>query len=198
MLTSPLLEKLIQHFNRFPGIGRKTAQRLVWHLISSDKVLAHEFAESIKETVDCFTTCQGCLMLSEADPCPICNDTDRDDNLLCIVETTSDVYLMENMHEFRGKYFVLGHLLSPLEGFGLNDLHITELESLIKVRKPKEIILALKPSAEGEATIHYISELMHGNDVAITRLSTGIPFGSDLEYTSTLTLANAWKRRYRV
>jgi len=198
MIDSPLLEKLIQHFNRFPGIGRKTAQRLVWHLISSDKVMAHDFAESIKETVDIFTTCPGCLMLSETAPCSICADTDRDDNLLCIVETTSDVYLMENMHEFHGKYFVLGHLLSPLEGYGLNDLHINELENLIKSRKPQEVILALKPSAEGEATIHYISELLHKTDITITRLSTGIPFGSDLEYTSTLTLANAWKRRYKV
>jgi recombination protein RecR len=196
--TSPLLEKLIQHFNRFPGIGRKTAQRLAWYLISRVKTDAYDFADSIRETVDNFTTCQECLILAEQDPCPICSDTDRDDNLLCIVENTSDVYLMENMHEFHGKYFVLGHLLSPLEGYGVNDLHIKELETLISTKKPQEIVLALKPSAEGEATIHYLSELFQKKDVILTRLSTGIPFGGDLEYTSTLTLANAWKRRYRV
>lgn len=198
MNNSPLLEKLIQHFNRFPGIGRKTAQRLVWHLVSSDKALALEFAESIKATIEQFTTCHECLMLSETDPCVICKDTDRDDNLLCVVETTSEIYLVENMHEYRGKYFVLGHLLSPLEGYGLNDIHINELEALIDRKKPSEIVLALKPSAEGEATIHYISEMLKNKGINITRLSTGIPFGGDLEYTSTLTLANAWKRRYKV
>lgn len=198
MNTSPLLEKLIQHFNRFPGIGRKTAQRLAWFLISGEKKAADDFADCIKETMESFTVCKECLMLSETDPCPICADTDRDDSLLCIVETTSEIYLVENMHEYHGKYFVLGHLLSPLEGFGIHDLHLNDLLKLIDRRKPAEIVLALKPSAEGEATIHYISELLQKKKVNLTRLSTGIPFGGDLEYTSTLTLANAWKRRYRV
>jgi len=198
VITSPLLEKLIQHFNRFPGIGRKTAQRLAWSLISGQKADAHDFADSIRETVDNFTTCKHCLMLSESNPCLICSDDARDESQLCIVENTSEIYLVENMHEFKGKYFVLGHLLSPLEGFGLNDLHMSELVSLIEARKPSEIILALKPSAEGEATIHYISELLLNQNVNLTRLSTGIPFGGELEYTSTLTLANAWKRRYKV
>lgn len=198
MTNSPLLEKLIQHFNRFPGIGRKTAQRLAWHLISGEKESALEFAESIKETVSGFTICRQCLMLSESDPCPICSDTDRDANLLCVVETTSEIFLIENMNEYHGKYFVLGHLLSPLEGFGVNDLHLKELETLIKKHQPAEIILALKPSAEGEATIHYISELLKDININLTRLSTGIPFGGELEYTSALTLSNAWKRRYRV
>ena len=198
MNTSPLLEKLIQHFNRFPGIGRKTAQRLAWHLISGEKDSALEFADVIRETVANFTTCDECLMLSETDPCTICSNTDRDDSQLCIVETTSEVYLVENMNEYHGKYLVLGHLLSPLEGFGINDLHLKELEILIIKRKPAEIILAIKPSAEGEATIHYISELLKDKNINLTRLSTGIPFGGELEYTSTMTLSNAWKRRYRV
>lgn len=198
MNSSPLLEKLILHFNRFPGIGRKTAQRLAWHVVSGQKQLALDFAECIKETVENFTYCAQCLMLSESDPCPVCKDTNRDDSLLCIVETTSEIYLLENMNEYRGKYFVLGHLLSPLEGFGVNDLHLNELQSLIEQRQPTEVILALKPSAEGEATIHYISEFLQDKNVSLTRLSTGIPFGGELEYTSTLTLANAWKRRYRV
>ena len=114
------------------------------------------------------------------------------------METTSEVYLVENMNEYHGKYLVLGHLLSPLEGFGINDLHLKELEILIIKRKPAEIILAIKPSAEGEATIHYISELLKDKNINLTRLSTGIPFGGELEYTSTMTLSNAWKRRYRV
>ncbi len=198
MTNSPLLEKLIQQFNRFPGIGRKTAQRLAWHLISGEKETALEFAAAIEETVSGFTTCRQCLMLAESDPCPICSDTGRDDKLLCVVETTSEIFLIENMNEYHGRYFVLGHLLSPLEGFGVNDLHLKELENLIKKHKPAEIILALKPSAEGEATIHFISEMLKDKNLELTRLSTGIPFGGELEYTSTLTLSNAWKRRYRV
>ncbi|MBM4400106.1 MAG: recombination protein RecR [Candidatus Cloacimonetes bacterium] len=198
MNTSPLLEKLIQHFNRFPGIGRKTAQRLAWYLITGDKNFAFEFADIIKEAVAGFKTCKQCLMLSESNPCPICIAHDRDNSQLCIVETTAEIYLLENMNEYHGKYFVLGHLLSPLEGYGVNDLHIGELVSLVEKRKPTEIILAIKPSAEGEATIHYISEQLKNFSINLTRLSTGIPFGGELEYTSTLTLANAWKRRYKV
>ncbi|HOV16467.1 MAG TPA: recombination mediator RecR [Candidatus Cloacimonadota bacterium] len=198
MTNSPLLEKLVMQFSRFPGIGRKTAQRLAWFLLSEDKASAYEFADVIKEAADSFTVCSQCLMLAESDPCPICLDSDRDDGQLCIVETTPEIFLIENMQEYHGKYFVLGHLLSPLEGYGTEDLHTAELLKLIENRKPSEIILALKPSAEGEATIHYIYELLKDKDITLTRLSTGIPFGGDLEYTSTLTLTNAWKRRYKV
>lgn len=198
MITSPLLEKLIMQFNRFPGIGRKTAQRLAWYVISGKKEFAYAFADCIKEAVDNIKHCNRCLMLSETDPCSICTNAERDDSLLCIVESTSDIYLLENMNEYRGKYFVLGHLLSPLEGFGISDLNLKELESLIQNHKPAEVILALKPSAEGEATIHLLSEFLQNSNINLTRLSTGIPFGGDLEYTSTLTLSNAWKRRYKV
>jgi recombination protein RecR len=198
MQLSPLLEKLIQHFNRLPGIGRKTATRLAWHLISSDKQTALDFANSIITTVESYCHCSTCLMLSETDPCYICSDQNREDDFLCVVETTSEIAIFENMHDYKGKYFVLGHLLSPLDGVGPMELHLTEFLSLINHRHPKEVILALKPSAEGEATIHYVSELLRDHDVNLTRLSTGLPFGGDLEYTSALTLSNAWKRRYRV
>lgn len=198
MPASPLLENLIQHFNRLPGIGRKTATRLAWHLISGDKALVQEFAASLVAASEAYCVCDGCLMLSETNPCHICNDPDRGDDLLCIVESTSEVYLIENMHDYQGKYFVLGHLLSPLEGISPQDLHLTELLSIVQDRSPREIILALKPSSEGEATIHYISEILAQSKINLTRLSTGIPFGGDLEYTSSLTLANAFKRRYSV
>ncbi len=194
----PLLEKLIQHFSSFPGIGRKTASRLAWHLVSEDKQLAYDFAECIRSTVDKFVYCSRCLMLSETDPCPICSNPQRDDSMLCLVESTSDIFLIENMNEYHGRYFVLGHLLSPLEGIGPDELHLKELDSILQTNPPKEIILALKPSAEGEATIHFLSEFLKDKPLELTRLSTGIPFGGDLEYTSTVTLANAWKRRHKV
>jgi recombination protein RecR len=198
MILSEKLEKLIQAFNHFPGIGRKTAQRLAWFLVSQDKTFALQLAETIKTTVESFTTCHFCNMLSEYDPCPICASLERHDSLLCVVENKSDVHIIEGMNEFNGRYFVLGHLLSPLDGFGPQQIHTDMLLNRIGELKPNEVILALKPSAEGEATIHYLWEVLKDRGIIITRLSTGIPFGGDLEYSSTNTLANAWKRRYNV
>ncbi len=198
MLLSLSLERLIQAFNRFPGIGRKTAQRLAWHLLSQDKSFALELAETIKSTVESFTSCSHCQILSELDPCPICTATDRQDDVLCVVESSSDVQIIENMNEFKGRYFVLGHLLSPLDGYGPEQIHSEALIHRVEELKPQELILALKPSAEGEATIHYLTELLKDRPLKITRLSTGIPFGGELEYSSSVTLSNAWKRRFSV
>jgi len=198
MLVSLSLERLIQAFNRFPGIGRKTAQRLAWFLISQDKSFVLELAETIKNTVESFTRCSYCQILSELDPCPICVATDRQDDVLCVVESSSDVQIIENMNEFKGRYFVLGHLLSPLDGYGPEQIQAEALINRIEELKPQELILALKPSAEGEATIHYLTELLKDKSIRITRLSTGIPFGGELEYSSSVTLSNAWKRRFTV
>jgi len=198
MLFSENLERLIQSFNRFPGIGKKTAQRLAWYLVTQDKNFALNLAEIIKTTVENFTTCSRCNMLSESDPCPFCTSPDRIDNSLCVVENSSDIQILEGMNEFRGRYFVLGHLLSPLDGYGPEQINTALLLQRIEELHPRELILALKPSAEGEATIHYLWELLKDKGLNITRLSTGIPFGGDLEYSNLNTLANAWKRRYMV
>lgn len=198
MIVSLALERLIQAFNRFPGIGRKTASRLAWFLISTDKKFALELAQTIVDTVEGFTICKSCRMLSESDPCQICATPDRVDSMLCVVESSPDIQIIENMNEFRGRYFVLGHLLSPLDGFGPDQIHCSELLSRIDELKPQEVVMALKPSAEGEATIHYLSELLSETEIKLTRLSTGLPFGGDLEYSSAVTLTNAWKRRYSV
>ena len=197
-MISPIFEKLVQGFNNFPGIGKKTAQRLAWYLVSIEKNRAIEFANIIKETVENFKVCPNCQMLSETSPCLLCTDLNRSNNQLCIVETSSDIAIIENMHEYDGRYFVLGHLLSPIEGFGPNHLHIDQLLQQIQKFNPNEIIIALKPSAEGEATMHFLSELLKSNELILTRLSTGIPFGGELEYSSSVTLANAWKRRYSI
>ncbi len=198
MILSPSFERLVTAFNRFPGIGKKSAQRLAWHLISEDKSFARELANIITETTELFCMCDWCNMLSETNPCPICSSSDRNDDQLCVVESSADVIIIENMNEYNGKYFVLGHLLSPIDGFGPEQIHIAKLLANIATSRPKELILALKPSAEGEATIHYLSEVMADKALSITRLSTGIPFGGDLEYSSLHTLSNAWKRRYTV
>lgn len=198
MHLSENLEKLIQGFSRFPGIGRKTAQRIAWYILSQDKDFAFQLADSIRTAVEKFTTCKICNMLSEADPCQICTSSDRDDDVLCIVESSADIQIIENMNEFRGRYFVLGHLLSPIDGYGPDEINAHLLLQRINNLNPQEVVLALKPSAEGEATIHYIWELLKGKNIAVTRLSTGLPFGGDLEYSSSSTLCNAWKRRYSV
>jgi recombination protein RecR len=177
VLISPNLENLIQTLNRLPGIGRKTAQRLAWFLVSQEKNYAIELADVIKNTVQKVTNCVVCNMLSESDPCPICASPQRQDSLLCIVENTADIHIIEGINEYQGKYFVLGHLLSPLDGYGPEQIRSAQLLDLIKQRQPEEIILALKPSAEGEATIHYLSDLLQGNQRKLTRLSTGIPLG---------------------
>lgn len=198
MQLSPTLESLVKVFNRLPGIGRKTAQRLAWHVISADKSHAIELATAITTAVESFTRCSVCNLLSETDPCPICASSDRDPSILCVVENNADVQIIENINEYRGRYFVLGHLLSPLDGYGPEQLKVPSLMRLIETTAPKEVILALKPSSEGEATIHFLSEALKNTTTNITRLSTGLPFGGDLEYTSNLTLSNAWKRRYSV
>jgi recombination protein RecR len=198
MLFSENFEKLIQTLNRFPGIGRKTAQRLAWFMVSQDKNFALNLAETIITTVESFKTCSKCNMLSESDPCHYCTSVERLDSHLCVVENSSDIQILEGMNEYKGRYFVLGHLLSPLDGYGPEQINSQQLMERILTLHPTEIILALKPSAEGEATIHYLWELLKDKEINITRLSTGIPFGGDLEYSNLNTLSNAWKRRYIV
>ncbi|HCM16496.1 MAG: recombination mediator RecR [Candidatus Cloacimonadales bacterium] len=198
MYISENLQKLVDSLARFPGIGKKTAQRLAWHLLSEDKSFALELSEIIKTSVEAFKPCTKCLMLSESDPCPICCATNRSPESLCIVETSADIQIIENMNEYQGLYFVLGHLLSPIDGYGPREINAERLTQRVAELNPKEIILALKPSAEGEATIHYVWELFKDHDISITRLSTGLPFGGDLEYSSSNTLRSAWDRRFRV
>ncbi len=198
MLFSDNLEKLIEGFSRFPGIGRKTAQRLAWHLIAEDKSFASSLAESITMVAESFRPCSRCLMLSESDPCPICASQTRDESQICIVEHSADVLIIERMNDYNGLYFVLGHLLSPIDGFGPKEIHAELLIKMVEKLSPQEIILALKPSSEGEATMHYISEILQNKPCKITRLSIGLPFGGDLEYSSNNTLRNAWARRHSV
>jgi len=198
MLQSPRLDDLITALNRLPGIGRKTAQRLAWHLLAGEKAKAVELASAIISAVESFSPCEVCNLLAETNPCPLCSAVDRDDAQLCLVENNADVAIIENMHEYHGRYYILGHLLSPLDGYGPEQLGIPKLLKLIDDRNPEELILALKPTAEGEATIHYLTEALKAKSIRVTRLSTGLPFGGDLEYSSILTLSNAWKRRYPV
>jgi len=198
MLISENLEKLIQSLSRFPGIGKKTAGRLAWHIVSSDKSFAQELSQNISTAAASFAPCSLCNMLAESDPCPICASKERESDSLCIVEHSADVQIIENMNEYRGQFFVLAHLLSPIDGFGPDEINTPLMLKRIAELNPAEIILAIKPSAEGEATMHYIWEILKDKGIKITRLSTGLPFGGDLEYSSSSTLKSAWQRRYGI
>ncbi|MCF7792369.1 MAG: recombination mediator RecR [Candidatus Cloacimonetes bacterium] len=193
-----LLGELVQNLKRLPGIGNKSAQRLAMHIVAGDKIQALDLADSIQKAVENFTHCSVCNMLTETDPCRFCSDTSRQSDHLCVVENTQDIHLIENTHEFHGRYFVLGKLLSPLDGIGPNEINFPQLMQLMESENTEELILALNPSAEGESTISFIASHLEDKNVNITRLSTGLPFGGDLEYTSPITLGNALKRRYSV
>jgi recombination protein RecR len=192
------LGDLQQALRRLPGIGEKSAQRLALHLLTKGREHALDLARSLVEAIGASTRCSVCLTLSESDPCPICADEGRNRDLLCVVEGVPDVYLLENTREYRGYYFVLGGLLSPMDGIGPKEIHAPELRDLIESRGPSEVILAINPSAEGETTIHYLAEMLHTLPARVTRLSTGIPFGGDIGYSSPVTLSNALTRRYTV
>jgi recombination protein RecR len=193
-----LLAELEKNLKRLPGIGSKSAQRLAMFLISNHRDVATDLAESIQNAVDNYHNCQVCNMLTEDEVCHYCAAQHRDDKLLCIVENSQDVFLVENTQEFRGKYFVLNSLLSPMDGVGPEEIFFPQLIKLVKERQIQEVVLALSPSAEGESTISFLADELSDFVQQITRLSTGLPFGGDIEYTNKLTLGNALKRRYSV
>jgi len=197
-MFSGYLEDLVQNLKRLPGIGKKSAQRLAMFIIGTDKTKANQLADSIKKAVENYRDCSICNMLTETDPCSFCSDPVRNEKILCIVENTQDIYLIEETHEFKGKYFVLKKLLSPLDGIGLDEIFFPKLLKQVKSNNIEELILALNPSAEGETTMNFLATELNEFVGNITRLSTGLPFGGDIGYTSSLTLGNALKRRYAV
>ena len=192
------LYELQKSLQILPGIGEKTALRLAYFLINQPKEKALSLADAIVQAISTCKPCSSCFLLSDTDPCPICESNDRENDKLCIVESSKDVFLVESTKEFKGKYFVLGNLLSPIDGIGPKEIRINELNKLLSTNDFKEIILAISPSTEGETTIQYIASQMQNIEVKITRLSTGIPYGSDMEYTGSHTLQNAFKRRFEV
>ncbi len=184
---------LIDRFARYPGIGRKTAQRLALHTLMQSNEEATQLAKAILDVKANIIFCANCGGMTEVDPCHICTDPKRNRNLLCIVEDPADIFVFERTNTFRGLYHVLGGVLSPLDGIGPEDLN---LDSLIdRVKAGMEIILATNPSVEGDTTALYLSKLLRAKNVKISRLARGIPVGSDLEYTDAATLSKAMEGR---
>jgi len=189
----PPVEKLIEAFARFPGIGKKTAQRMAFYVLKSDNHYAVQLAEAVMNVKSKILTCSMCGGITVEDPCTICSDSKRQDDLLCIVEESSDIYAFEKTNSFRGKYHVLGGVLSPLDGIGPDDLKIDNLMS--RVTDGMEVILATNPSIEGEATALYIGKLLKEKGIKSSRLARGIPVGGALEYIDEATLIRAIEGR---
>ena len=185
--------QLIEAFSSFPGIGKKTAQRMAFHVLRSSSNIASQLSESVINMKSKIRFCSVCNGITENDPCDICSNPKRDESSICIVEQASDVYTFEKTNSYHGVYHVLGGVLSPLDGVGPDDLAI---ESLISRVKPGyEIVIATNPSIEGEATSLYIAKLLNEQSVKVTRLARGLPMGGDLEYLDEATLMRAMEGR---
>lgn len=187
------VQKLIDRFAKFPGIGKKTAQRMAFQVMKSDNSQAADLAESIVNVKTKVKFCTRCGGITESDPCHICSDPKRLQNIICVVEEAQDIFIFERTASFRGVYHVLGGILSPLDGIGPDKLNINKL--IDRVKDGTEIILATNPSVEGDTTALYINKLFEDKDVKITRLARGIPIGSALEYTDEATLSRALEGR---
>jgi len=187
------VEKLIDAFARFPGIGKKTAQRMAFHVLKKNSEEAGHLAQAVMDVKTNILSCSICGSITEEDPCHICSDPRRREDLLCIIEEPSDIYPFEKTNSFRGKYHVLGGVLSPLDGIGPDDLTIDKL--LDRVNDSMEVILATNASVEGEATALYIGKLLKNIGVKSTRLARGLPVGGALEYIDEATLIRAIEGR---
>jgi len=198
MSQSPLLLQLIEALRCLPGVGPKSAQRMAFHLLERDRKGATTLSVALEQAVENIGHCSQCRTLSETDICSFCGDTRRKDELLCIVETPSDVLAISQATDFKGKYFVLMGHLSPLDGIGPAELGLDLLEQRLQQGDIEEIILATNPTVEGETTAHYISEMAAEYGVEATRLAHGIPLGGELEFIDGGTLAHAFSGRRKL
>ena len=189
------LAKLIEQFERLPGIGSKTAQRLAYFVLNMPKEQAKEFSAAIIDAHEKIRYCDVCCNFSDQDLCPVCRSTNRDTSVICVVETPRDAIALENTHEYNGTYHVLHGAISPLNGVGPDQLCIKQLLNRLNDDTVKEIIMATNPTVEGEATAMYLSRLLKPMGIKVTRLAYGIPVGGDLEYADEVTLARALEGR---
>lgn len=195
---SPSIEKLIESFERLPSIGHKTAARLAFYMLNLNEEATKEFIDSIVNAKKNLKYCSNCYNISDTDPCQICGNAKRDQNLICVVEDVRDIIAMERTHEFKGVYHVLHGSISPMNGIGPEDIKIKELLQRIGDNEIQEIIIATNPRVEGEATAMYLSKLIKPLGVKTTRIAHGIPVGGDLEYTDEVTLTRALQGRIQL
>ncbi|HBG49580.1 MAG TPA: recombination protein RecR [Cyanobacteria bacterium UBA9971] len=195
--TKPLA-RLIEEFQKLPGIGPKSAQRMAFQILKMPSAEVQKFCDAILEAKEKIKYCRTCFNMSSEDPCEICTDTRRDKHMICVISETKDLIALERTREYKGKYHVLQGLISPLDGITPNDLRIKELLERLDKENPEEVILALNPSVEGEATSLYLSRLIKPLGIKVTRIAFGLPAGADLEYADEVTLARALEGRREI
>ncbi len=196
-ITSEVLERAIEELAKLPGTGRKSAQRIAIHLLKQSDERVLTLADSLVQLKKSVKRCSVCGTITDEDPCTICSNPKRRTGVICVVEEFQDVYIIEKTNEFRGRYHVLGGTISPLDNIGPDDIRIKELlERLADNDEPvDEVILALNPDAEGEATSYYINKLLLNYEVNVTRIAYGIPMGTELEFIDEATLSRAFASR---
>jgi len=192
---APPLARLIEELGKLPTVGPKTAQRLAFHMLSMSAQDAEALAEAILECKRRIRHCSVCGNITEADPCALCTNPQRDRSVICVVEDARDIAAMERTREFKGVYHVLQGAISPLDGIGPDDLRITELLHRVSTGEVCEVIVATNPRVEGEATALYLSKVLKPLGVRVTRIAHGLPVGGDLEYADEVTLARALEGR---
>lgn len=189
------IQQLVLQFKKLPGIGPKSAERIAFYLIQQSKEDLYFFSESIKMAKEGIELCSRCFHLAQKDHCPICDDPNRDQSIICVVETIQDLLSIERMGSYSGVYHILHGKIDPLHHIGPEHLRLKELGKRVYHQKVQEIILATNPDVEGETTALYISRMLEGNDIKITRIARGIPVGGNVEFSDDMTLKNALEGR---
>jgi recombination protein RecR len=197
MFEGPI-QRLIDELARLPGIGRKSAQRLAFHLLNTEEVDAQRLASAIVDMRNQVRLCSRCFNVTGAEECSICRDLRRDPTLVCVVERAQEIVVIEKTHEFHGRYHVLGGALSPIDGIGPGQLRIGELRERIANEGIQELIVATNPNIEGDTTAMYLSRELKPLGVRVTRLASGLPVGGDLDYADELTLGRALVGRQEI
>ncbi len=199
-MQSPIIKKLIDAFCCLPGVGPKSAQRMAYHLLERNREAALTLSETISKAVNNVNHCIRCRDFTENKVCGICLSENRDNSMVCVVESPVDVYAIEATASFKGKYFVLMGHLSPLDGVGPEDIGLDELKQLVAAENPTELILATNATVEGEATAHFIAEMFKNKELRISRLASGVPIGGELEYLDGGTLMQSLsdRRTYQI
>ena len=195
MIYPKSIASLIEHFQKFPSVGPKSAQRMAFYLLRMPKSEVEKFAQSMLDAKEKTKTCEICFNLSSTSPCEICTSTQRDKSTICVVAETKDLIAIEKTNEYKGLYHVLQGLISPMNGIGADDIRIKELLNRLTDENVREVILALSPSVEGEATSLYLNKLIKPFGIKISRIAFGLPVGSDLEYADEITIAKALEGR---
>ncbi len=197
-MFEPTVQRLIDELNRLPGVGRKSAQRMAFHLLNADKADAENLGNAIIEMRELVRLCIRCFNVTAEEQCSICVDVRRDPTIICVVERAQDIPVIERTQEFNGRYHVLGGSISPIEGIGPDQLRMRELVARLDIEGVVEVIAATNPTVEGDTTALYLSRLLKPLSVRVTQLASGLPVGGDLDYADEITLGRALSGRREI